>query len=54
MSCGARSEVDTIPLRIPMRLERRGGRNLIISPDARVPAPMKPELDETVIRPLDP
>lgn len=52
MKHGVRSEVDTVTVRIPMRLERRGGRKLIIAPDGSAPAPAKPERDETMIRAL--
>lgn len=52
MRHGARSEVETVTVRIPMRLERRGGRKLIIAPDGAAPAPAKPERDETMIRAL--
>ncbi len=38
--------------RIPMRLERRGGRKLIIAPDGTAPAPAKPDRDETMLRAL--
>ncbi len=48
----ARPEVDTVTIRIPMRLERRGGRKLIIAPDGSAPAPAKPDRDETMIRAL--
>jgi hypothetical protein len=48
----ARLEVDTLTIRIPMRLQRRGGRKLIVTPEgAAVPAP-KPRPDETLIRAL--
>jgi hypothetical protein len=36
-------EVDTLTIRIPMRLQRRGGRKLIMTPDgAAAPAPNSP------------
>ena len=36
----AGSEVETLTLRIPMRLQRRGGRKLIMTPEgSAVPAP---------------
>jgi hypothetical protein len=45
-------EVDTLTIRIPMRLQRRGGRKLIVTPEgAAVPTP-KPHPDETLIRAL--
>jgi hypothetical protein len=44
-------EVDTLTIRIPMRLQRRGGRKLIMTPDgAAVPA--KARRDETLVRAL--
>jgi len=48
----AQSEVDTVTVHIPMRLERRGGRKLIIAPDGSTPVPAKPDRDETMIRAL--
>ena len=45
-------EVDTLTIRIPMRLQRRGGRKLIITPEgAAVPVP-KPRRDETLVKAL--
>ena len=45
-------EVDTLTIRIPMRLQRRGGRKLIMTPEgAAVPTP-KPRRDETLIKAL--
>ena len=45
-------EVDTLTIRIPIRLQRRGGRKLIMTPDgAAVPRP-KPSRDETLIKAL--
>ena len=38
MKSGERPEVDRIMVHIPMRLERRGGRKLIIAPDRNAPA----------------
>lgn len=52
MRHGVRPEVDTVTVRIPMRLERRGGRKLIIAPDGSAPAPMKPERDKTMVKAL--
>lgn len=52
MTSGARPEMDTVTVHIPMRLERRGGRKLIIAPDGSVPAVAKPSRDETIIRAL--
>jgi hypothetical protein len=42
-------EVDTLTIRIPMRLQRRGGRKLIMAPEAAV-ATLKPRRDDTLIR----
>jgi hypothetical protein len=45
-------EVDTLTIRIPIRLQRRGGRKLIMTPEGvAVPAP-KPRRDETLINAL--
>jgi hypothetical protein len=45
-------EVDTMTIRIPMRLQRRGGRKLIMTPEgAAMPTP-KPRPDETLIKAL--
>lgn len=45
-------EVDTLTIRIPMRLQRRGGRKLIVTPEgSAVPMP-KPRRDETLIKAL--
>jgi hypothetical protein len=45
-------EVDTLTIHIPMRLQRRGGRKLIMTPEgAAVPRP-KPRRDDTLIKAL--
>jgi hypothetical protein len=45
-------EVDTLTIRIPVRLQRRGGRKLIMTPEgAGVPRP-KPRRDETLVKAL--
>jgi hypothetical protein len=44
-------EVETLTIRIPMRLQRRGGRKLIVAPGGAVPTP-KPRRDETLIKAL--
>jgi hypothetical protein len=45
-------EFDTLTIRIPMRLQRRGGRKLIMTPEgAPMPTP-KPRRDETLIKAL--
>jgi hypothetical protein len=45
-------EVDTLTIRIPMRLQRRGGRKLIVTPEGVAPATPKPRRDETLVRAL--
>jgi hypothetical protein len=44
-------EIDTLTIRIPMRLQRRGGRKLIMTPEGAVPT-LKPRRDETLIQAL--
>jgi hypothetical protein len=45
-------ELDTLTIRIPIRLQRRGGRKLIMTPQgASVPTP-KPRRDDTLIKAL--
>jgi hypothetical protein len=45
-------EVETLTIRIPIRLQRRGGRKLIMTPEgAAAPAP-KPRRDETLVKAL--
>ncbi len=45
-------DVETLTIRIPMRLRRRGGRKLIITPEGATPRAPKPRRDETLIRAL--
>ena len=45
-------ELDTLTIRIPMRLQRRGGRKLIITPEGTAMPAMKPRPDETLIKAL--
>ena len=48
----AAPEIETLTIRIPMRLQRRGGRKLIMTPEgAAVPTP-KPSRDETLVKAL--
>jgi hypothetical protein len=48
----ASQEVETLMIRIPMRLQRQGGQKLIMTPDgAAMPTP-KPRPDETLIKAL--
>jgi hypothetical protein len=52
MSDRTSHEVDTLTIRIPMRLQRRGGRKLIMTPEG-VGAPVrKPSRDEALIKAL--
>jgi len=45
-------EVETLTIRIPIRLQRRGGRKLIVTPEgAAMPTP-KPRRDETLVKAL--
>jgi hypothetical protein len=45
-------EVETLTIRIPMRLQRRGGRKLIVTPEgSAVPKP-NPRRDDTMIKAL--
>jgi hypothetical protein len=48
----ARLEVDTLTIRIPMRLQRRGGRKLIMAPEGAVTLTPKPRPDDTLIKAL--
>ena len=43
-------ELDTLTIRIPMRLQRRGGRKLIMTPEGA--AMPKPRRDDTLIKAL--
>jgi hypothetical protein len=45
-------EVDTLTIRIPIRLQRRGGRKLIIAPEGAAAPARKPSRDETLVRAL--
>ena len=45
-------EVDTLTIRIPMRLQRRGGRKLIMTPEGAAAPARKPSRDETLIKAL--
>jgi hypothetical protein len=52
MSEHAGLEVETLTICIPMRLQRRGGRKLIMAPEgAAMPTP-KPRRDETLVKAL--
>jgi hypothetical protein len=45
-------EVDTLTIRIPMRLQRRGGRKLIMTPEGAAMPTRKPRRDDTLIKAL--
>ena len=45
-------EVDTLTIRIPMRLQRRGGRKLIVTPEGVAAPARKPSRDETLVKAL--
>jgi hypothetical protein len=45
-------EVDTMTIRIPVRLQRRGGRKLIVTQEGAMAPQRKPALDETLIKAL--
>jgi hypothetical protein len=48
----ARLEVDTLTIRIPMRLRRRGGRKLIVTREGVEAMARKPRRDETLVKAL--
>ena len=52
MTGRAALEVDTLTIRIPMRLQRRGGGKLIMTPDGAAVPPPKPSRDETLVKAL--
>jgi hypothetical protein len=45
-------EVDTLTIRIPTRLQRRGGRKLIMTPEGAAAPARKPSRDETLVKAL--
>ena len=45
-------EVDTLTIRIPIRLQRRGGRKLIMTPEGSAAPTPKPRRDETLVKAL--
>jgi hypothetical protein len=45
-------EVDTMTIRIPIRLQRRGGRKLIMTPEGVAAPTRKPRRDETLLKAL--
>jgi hypothetical protein len=45
-------ELDTLTIRIPIRLQRRGGRKLIMTPEGVTAPARKPRRDETLVKAL--
>ena len=45
-------EIETLTIRIPLRLQRRGGRKLIMMPEGAAAPARKPTRDETLVRAL--
>jgi len=45
-------EVETLTIRIPIRLQRRGGRKLIMTPEGVAAPARKPSRDETLVKAL--
>jgi len=45
-------EPDTLTIRIPIRLQRRGGRKLIMTPEGVAAPARKPSRDETLVKAL--
>ena len=52
MAQQAGAELEALTIRIPMRLQRRGGRKLIMTPDGVAAPARKPSRDETLIKAL--
>jgi hypothetical protein len=52
MSDRTSHEIETLTIRIPMRLQRRGGRKLIMMPQGVAAPTRKPARDETLIKAL--
>jgi hypothetical protein len=50
MTGRAALELDTLTIRIPMRLQRRGGRKLIVTPEGVKVPQRRPARDETLIK----
>jgi hypothetical protein len=52
MAGRAALELETLTIRIPIRLQRRGGRKLIITPEGGAVPARKPRRDDTLIKAL--
>jgi hypothetical protein len=45
-------QVETLTIRIPIRLQRRGGRKLIVTPEGAAAPARKPSRDKTLVKAL--
>jgi hypothetical protein len=52
MSDRTSHEIETLTIRIPIRLQRRGGRKLIMMPEGVAAPARKPSRDETLVKAL--
>ena len=52
MTGRAALELDTLTIRIPIRLQRRGGRKLIMTPEGVAAPARRPSRDETLVKAL--
>jgi hypothetical protein len=52
MTVRAALELDTLTIRIPIRLQRRGGRKLIMTPEGVAAPARKPSRDEALVKAL--
>jgi hypothetical protein len=52
MTGRAALELDTLTIRIPIRLQRRGGRKLIVTPEGVAAPARKPSRNETLVKAL--
>jgi hypothetical protein len=52
MTVRAGLELDTLTIRIPMRLQRRGGRKLIMTPEGVAAPARQPSRGETLVKAL--
>ena len=52
MTARAALELDTLTIRIPIQLQRRGGRKLIMTPEGSAASTPKPRRDETLVKAL--
>jgi hypothetical protein len=52
MSDRTSHEIEALTIRIPMRLQRRGGRKLIMTPEGMAAPARKPSRDDTLVKAL--